>query len=172
MGNDKNEFARIIIPRQYLNKKKKITLINLVVQGEGGNKEDGTERVRTTLVWDTASTNLVLALLLTLLAYAELVMREGDQLHGAGVQPALGATWVHASPPKIPTASGGAVQGPPITPKGNVFRGIGNRSSPGRTILRDSCWDIREINDGLPTSFKAQGSNLIIHPKLRLNAGS
>lgn len=172
MGNDKNEFARIIIPRQYLNKKKKITLINLVVQGEGGNKEDGTEIVRTTLVWDTASTNLVLALLLTLLAYAELVMREGDQLHGAGVQPALGATWVHASPPKIPTASGGAVQGPPITPKGNVFRGIGNRSSPGRTILRDSCWDIREINDGLPTSFKAQGSNLIIRPKLRLNAGS
>lgn len=170
MGNDKNEFAGIIIPRQYLNKKKKITLINLVVQGEGGNKEDGTEIVRTTLVWDTASTNLVLALLLTLLAYAELVMREGDQLCGAGVQPALGATWVQ--PPQNTHSIGGSCARPPNHPKGNVFRGIGNRSSPGRTILRDSCWDIREINDGFPTSFKAQGSNLIIRPKLWLNAGS
>lgn len=36
-------------------KEKKITVINLVVQGEDGKKEDGTEIIRGTLVRDTAS---------------------------------------------------------------------------------------------------------------------
>lgn len=58
--------------------------MNLVVQGEGGDKEDGTEIVRTTLLRDTASANLLLALLLTLLAYAALVTREDDQPRSAG----------------------------------------------------------------------------------------
>ena len=88
---EKKKFTGIIIPWQYLNKK--ITLINLVVQGEGGKKEDGTEIVRTTLVRETASADLLMALLLTLLAYAALVMREDDRSRGrwAGVQPMLGA---------------------------------------------------------------------------------
>lgn len=98
MGNDRNEFARIIIPRQYLNKKK-ITLINLVVQGEGGNKEDGTEIVRTTLVWDMANTNLLLALLLTQLAYAVLAMREDEQPCSAG-DSLLGGHIIQNEPPR------------------------------------------------------------------------
>lgn len=120
MGNDRNEFARIIIPRQYLNKKK-ITLINLVVQGEGGNKEDGTEIVRTTLVWDTANTNLLLALLLTQLAYAVLVMREDEQPCSTG-DSLFGGHIIQNEPPPDLWGMGGATGGPGSPQRGIVFR--------------------------------------------------
>lgn len=120
MGNDRNEFARIIIPRQYLNKKK-ITLINLVVQGEGGNKEDGTEIVRTTLVWDTANTNLLLALLLTQLAYAVLVMREDEQPCSTG-DSLFGGHIIQNEPPPDLWGVGGATGGPGSPQRGIVFR--------------------------------------------------
>lgn len=120
MGNDRNEFARIIIPRQYLNKKK-ITLINLVVQGEGGNKEDGTEIVRTTLVWDTANTNLLLALLLTQLAYAVLVMREDEQPCSTG-DSLFGGHIIQNEPPQI-SGAWGEPQEALGHPKGVLFLG-------------------------------------------------